>query len=493
MQKAVTTPRLIAAALAAAFACGAHAKGGNEDIVSRHFATLVASPVKTAELTMFMTMLPKGGDLHHHYSGAIYAEQYLEWVDRQGYCVNKINYRITSDKAALEAERAKPGPLRTCVSGADLVADNTAYRQLLQKWSTLDFHNHAADQVPPDQAFFDTFGYFGPVASTNTNEGLRTLKARAIAENLSYIETIFELAPITPDPAFDNMVGAPSFQPGQLDAALAKLTAQLEANPAFARGIADYSANVDKSAAGIDDARFTMRYQPYVLRFLSPSIVYSQMLASFKLAKANPLIVGVNIVGQESLQVSMRDYSLHMQMFRFLKAKYPDVKTALHAGELRLGSVPPEGLTFHIGEAVNIAGADRIGHGIDIAHEKDALAVMKTMRERRIPVEVNLTSNEFILGVKNAEHPVELYRRYGVPFVIATDDAGVTRHSLSSEYVLFATRYRTDYAEVKKLSYDSIRYAFLAEADRRRLLQQLDARFAKFEADIAGALPAGRR
>ncbi|MBB3223665.1 adenosine deaminase family protein [Pseudoduganella umbonata] len=489
MSGTVTAPRIIAAALAAAFAFGAQAKGGNEDIVKRHFATLVASPAKTAELTMFMTMMPKGGDLHHHYSGAIYAEQYLEWVDRQGYCVSKTNFRITSDKAAIEAERAKPNGLRTCVSGADLVADNDTYRKLLQKWSTLDFHNHSADQAPPDQTFFDTFGYFGPVASTNTNEGLRTLKTRAIAENLSYIETIFELAPMTPDAAFDQLVASPSFQPAQLDAALAKFTAQLEANPAFARGIADYVANVEKSAAGIDDERFTMRYQPYVLRFLSPSAVYSQMLASFKLAQANPLIVGVNIVGQESLHVSMRDYSLHMQMFRFLKVKYPEVKTALHAGELRLGIVPPEGLTFHIAEAVNVAGANRIGHGLDIAHEQDALAVMKTMRERRVPVEVNLTSNEFILGVKHGEHPVELYRRYGVPFVLSTDDAGVTRHSLSNEYVLFATRYETDYAEVKKLSYDSIRYAFLAETDRKRLLKQLDERFARFEAQIAGAVP----
>jgi adenosine deaminase/adenosine deaminase CECR1 len=225
-----------------------------------------------------------------------------------------------------------------------------------------------------------------------------------------------------------------------------------------------------------------------VLRFLPPSMVFSQMLASFKLAKTSPQIVGVNIVGQESLNVSMRDYSLHMQMFKFLKAKYPDVKMALHAGELALGTVPPEGLKFHIQEAVNVAGANRIGHGIDIAHESNALAIMKNMRERRIPVEVNLTSNEFILGVKGAAHPLDLYRKYGVPFVISTDDAGVTRHNLSNEYVLFATRYKTDYAEVKKLSYDSIRYSFLAEADKQRLLKQLNSRFAKFEADIAGAL-----
>lgn len=479
--------KLIAAAVMAAIAFGAQA-ASNEDIVKRHFATLVGAQPKTAELTMFLTMMPKGGDLHHHYSGAIYAEQYLEWVDKQGYCVSKINFRINTDKAAIAAEQAKPAPLRSCVSGSDLVADNNAYRLLLQKWSTLDFHNHGADQAPPDQTFFDTFGYFGPVASTNTNEGLRTLKARAIAENLAYIETIFELAPITPDADFDKLVQSPGFDAAQLDAALAALVTRLEANAGFAKGVQDYLANVQASSAGIDDEQFTMRYQPYVLRFLAPSVVFSQMLSSFKLAKADPRIVGVNIVGQESQAVSMRDYSLHMRMFKFLKARYPDVKTALHAGELKLGIVPPEGLTFHIGEAVQVAGADRIGHGIDIAHEKDAPGILRTMRARKVPVEVNLTSNEFILGVKGAEHPIELYRKYGVSFVISTDDAGVTRHNLSNEYVLFATRYKTDYAEVKKLSYDSIRFAFLAEGDKQRLLKQLDSRFAKFEAEIARSL-----
>lgn len=479
--------KLIAAVMLTAFAASAHA-ASNEDIVKRHFATLVGAQPKTAELTMFLTMMPKGGDLHHHYSGAIYAEQYLEWVDKQGWCVSKTNFRINTDKAVVAAEQAKPGPLRGCVSGSELVADNNAYRALLQKWSTLDFYNHGADQLPPDQTFFDTFGYFGPVASTNTAEGLRTLKARAIAENLSYIETIFELAPITADAEFDKLVQSPGFDSGKLDAALTALAARLEADPGFAKGVADYVANVQASSAGIDDEQFTMRYQPYVLRFLSPSVVFSQMLASFKLAKAEPRIVGVNIVGQESLNVSMRDYSLHMHMFKFLKSKYPDVKTALHAGELKLGIVPPEGLTFHINEAVQVAGADRIGHGIDIAHEKDALGVLRTMRARKVPVEVNLTSNEFILGVKGAEHPVELYRKHRVPFVISTDDAGVTRHNLSNEYVLFATRYKTDYAEVKKLSYDSIRYSFLAAGDKQRLLKQLDSRFAKFEAEIARSL-----
>ncbi|HEX8785299.1 MAG TPA: adenosine deaminase, partial [Telluria sp.] len=226
-------------------------------------------------------------------------------------------------------------------------------------------------------------------------------------------------------------------------------------------------------------------YQTYVLRLLNPSQVFSSMLAGFKAASKDSKIVGVNIVGQESSMVSMRDYTLHMKMFRFLKTIYPNVKIDLHAGELALGDVPPEDLQYHIDQALNIAGANRIGHGIDLAHESNVVGILKEMRAKDIPVEINLTSNAFIEGVQGENHPITLYRRYGVPYVISTDDAGVTRHNLSNEYVLFASRYKPSYAELKKASYNSIRYSFLPDADKARLTRQLDTRFARFEAEIA--------
>jgi adenosine deaminase/adenosine deaminase CECR1 len=209
------------------------------------------------------------------------------------------------------------------------------------------------------------------------------------------------------------------------------------------------------------------------------------MVAGFKAASSSDKIVGVNIVGQESTAVSMRDYTLHMKMFRFLKSVYPNVKVALHAGELALGEVPPEGLQFHIDQALALGHANRIGHGIDLAHETNAIGIMQQMRRDDIPVEINLTSNGFINGVKGENHPITLYRKYGVPYVISTDDAGVTRHNLANEYMLFASRYKPDYAELKKASYNSIRYSFLAPADKARLTRQLDERFGKFEATIA--------
>jgi adenosine deaminase len=486
MKKRLLRLLILLAVSAAARVDAASPVVANQAITKRHLATLIAADqARLAELTLFMTQMPKGGDLHHHYSGAIYAEQYLDWVEQQGFCIDTSSYRIETDKAIAAAQRELPLATRNCLSAPELVADDRVYRELLQRWSSKDFDNHGALQPPPDRQFFETFGYFGPVANTHLNEGLQTLKKRAIAENVGYIETMFKLAPSIRNPDFDQSVA----QAGADDAALSALfrsqAIALENDDAFKQSVGNYIGRVEASSAGIDDSQFTLRYQAYVLRLLAPSQVFSAMLAGFKAASQSPLIVGINIVGPENQSVSMRDYALHMKMFRFLKAQYPGVKLALHAGELALGMVPPEGLKFHIDQALTVGGADRIGHGMDLAHESNAFAILKTMRQNDIPVEVNLTSNEFILGIKGAAHPVTLYRKYGVPFVLSTDDAGVSRNTLANEYVLFASRYKPDYAQIKKLSYNGLRYSFLPENEKKRLIKQLDERFVRFESAIA--------
>jgi adenosine deaminase len=191
----------------------------------------------------------------------------------------------------------------------------------------------------------------------------------------------------------------------------------------------------------------------------------------------------------------MRDYSLHMRLFAFLRQKFPKVRLSLHAGELALGMVPPEGLQSHIREAVEIAGASRIGHGMDVAHERDASGLLRLMREKKVAVEINLTSNEFILGVKGEAHPLMLYRHAGVPFVISTDDAGVSRNNLSGEYVLYASRYKPTYDALKETVFNSIRFSFLSDAEKTAELKKLTQRFAVFEArmaDLAKGLPGAR-
>jgi adenosine deaminase/adenosine deaminase CECR1 len=487
MTKNLTAGLLLAVAAASqpAWAKGP-ATSANETATARHYASLIAGEPKLAELTLFFTQMPKGGDLHHHYSGAIYVEQYLDFVDRQGYCVNKHTYQIETKKEVIALERAKPAEHRTCLNSAEIYADDHTWRELLQRWSNKDFGNHGALQPPPDRLFFQTFLYFYAVSNTNFNAGLQELKKRAIAENVSYIETMFKSAPSRKNPAFDSEAQSNAGNDAAFQTQLDKSFQALDKDADFNKATDDFVAKVHEAAEGIDDDNFTMRYQVYVFRLATPAEVFSSMLSGFKAAAASDKIVGVNIVGQESHHIAMRDYRMHMQMFRFLRAKFPDVKVAMHAGELAMGDVPPEGLKFHIDQALVVAGAQRIGHGLDLVHETNAPAIMKKMRDEDIPVEINLTSNAFISGIEGAKHPINLYRKYGVPYVISTDDAGVTRHTLSNEYVLFASRYKPSYAEMKKASYNSIRYAFLPVAEKQRLTRQLDQGFAAFEAKMAG-------
>jgi adenosine deaminase/adenosine deaminase CECR1 len=83
------------------------------------------------------------------------------------------------------------------------------------------------------------------------------------------------------------------------------------------------------------------------------------------------------------------------------------------------------------------------------------------MSRENIAVEVCLTSNDVILGVDGREHPLPTFLDAGVPVVLATDDEGVSRIDLTHEYVRAATTYDLDYRTLKRLSRNSLHYAFL--------------------------------
>jgi adenosine deaminase/adenosine deaminase CECR1 len=448
------------------------------------------STPKIAELTLFTNMLPKGGDLHHHYSGAIYAETYLDWVEVQNYCVYRASdaaLKIEKFKIETKPQKLNEAARLLCVSAERVREDNSFYRELLEKWSDKDFDNHFHEQAAPDKHFFDTFGYFGEVSDYDYSTGLQVLKERAKAENLGYLETMLKSGPAIEHPELDKRLNAlnAASSSQQIDDTLSQATDLLAGDAGTIDLIDGYAKTVEAAAAGLDDEDFRLRFLVYVGRNGSPAKVFSSLYGSFAVALRSKLVVGVNIVAPENGHVSMRDYGLHMKMFAFLKKRFPGVRLSLHAGELALGMVPPEGLRSHIREAVLVAGADRIGHGVDIAHEAGALELLRKMKQREIAVEINLSSNAFILGIKNEAHPLRLYNRFGVPIVISTDDAGVSRNNLSSEYLLYVSRYTPSYDELKRVVYNSIRYSFLPEDEKRDEMMRLDKRFTEFEASMA--------
>ena len=342
-------------------------------------------------------------------------------------------------------------------------------------------------QLAPDQHFFNTFGHFSGISKYSTNQGLKILKQQAKAENIQYIETMLKSAPITDHPEFSAKIDSLQNDASSEDVqnAFLKFADFLAQDTTAQKKIAEYVKETERDATEIDDADFTLRIQTYVSRNSAPSKVFSSLFSAFSASQANPLIVGVNIVGAEHAVVALRDYNLHMQMFAFLKKRFPKVRLSLHAGELVLGISSPEHLQYHMRSAVMVAGAERIGHGVDIMHEANPDQLLADLKKRNVAVEINLTSNAFILGLKEQAHPVTMYLRHQVPIVISSDDAGVSRNNLSQEYVLFTSRYKPSYDTLKRTVYNSIRYSFLSEVDKKKNLNQLDLRFIQFEDAVA--------
>jgi adenosine deaminase len=78
-----------------------------------------------------------------------------------------------------------------------------------------------------------------------------------------------------------------------------------------------------------------------------------------------------------------------------------------------------------------------------------------------VMVEINLTSNDMILGVSGKAHPFEMYRMFYVPVALSTDDEGVERINLTHEYVRAVETYNLSYADLKQMARTGIEHSFL--------------------------------
>lgn len=434
-----------------------------------------------AKLNQFFTNMPKGGDLHHHYTGTIYAETYLDWVKNKNWRIDSCTLKIVVDSTKVKSCKL--------LTVDQILKNTTVYRNLLELWSDKDFSNHSHAEPPPDLQFFNTFGYFGTVSDEYMDIGLNILKERALKENVQYIETMLSAVGVSsddyfpPDNNFNTLLEDAKTQK-EVDAVLKKIDAIYTSNSKFKKEISDFVAKVEKDHKGIDVDDFTMRFQTYGVRVLDPLQVYTDLFSGYLAATKTPLIVGVNIVAPENNYVAIKDYTLHMQMYNYLKRKYPDVNRALHAGELTLGMVRPKNLLFHINQALDVAGAQRIGHGVDLPYETKSYELLSKLKNQAV-IEINLTSNQFILGVQGMEHPYLIYSSYGVPLIISTDDSGVSRNNLSNEYMLLASRYQPSYEKIKEYVYNSIKYSFLKDKEKKKLIILLNKKFAAFESDIS--------
>lgn len=406
-------------------------------------------------LMAFLREMPKGGDLHNHLAGAIYAENLIDYAAENGMCVDRTTAFVIAPPCDSSCDRFTSKPGASCA-----YEDPVLYNSLIDAWSMRNWHE---GDEPGHDHFFATFEKFSPAFINHHGDALAEAAARAANDHLQYLELMH-----TADGGAAAQLGAKAgwnddwgkLREKLLTAGIPEIVAQTRAQ-----------LNLDEDRkrtllkCGTKDespgCAVTLRYLYQVLRGLPKEQVFAQMVLGFELAKADPRFVGVNLVMPEDWYTPMHDFDLHMRMLDYLHGIDPHVHIALHAGELTLGLVPPEGLRFHIRESVEKGHAERIGHGVDVMYESDPIGLLKEMANRNVLVEICLTSNDVTLGVTGDDHPLPIYRKYGVPAALATDDEGVSRSDMTHEYQRAAETYNFSYQDLKGMARLSLEHSFL--------------------------------
>ena len=159
--------------------------------------------------------------------------------------------------------------------------------------------------------------------------------------------------------------------------------------------------------------------------------------------------------------------------------------------------------TDSVREAVQVCGAERVGHGVSVVSDIDPALTMgsidvtvgagqvglagqagltedvlgptaRYLRDRQIPLEVCPTSN-LQTGVADslAEHPLGLLYRLGFRVTLNTDNRLMSGVNLSTEMAACARAFSWGWADLKRLSLNALEGAFCGEVERKALGAEL--------------------
>src|SRR5882757_5962324 len=424
---------------------------------------LQAARQNPLQLRHFLLGMPKGGDLHNHLSGAVYAESWIRAAAEDHLCVDVA--KLAFVKAVGTSEGGlEPACGEGKVPAANAYKDQHLFDALVDAFSMRGFV--PSPGVTGHDHFFDTFSKFGGTDHRHLGEWIDEVATRADAQNEQYLELMH-----TPDFSHTAAIAREIGWHDDFSQLREELLARgLRDDVTLAKNGIDQAEalRVKRERCGQTDAaaacRVQVRYLCQVLRGFSKEQVFAQTLLCFETAMADPRFLGVNLVMPEDGFTAMNDYALHMRMVGFLHGLYPKIHVSLHAGEIAPGFVPYEGLCCHVRLAVEQGQAERIGHGVDVMYENQPHALLKEMAAKHVMVEISLTSNDVILGVSGKEHPFLMYRMFGVPVALATDDEGVSRIDLTHEYLRAVQSYDLHYADLKRMVRTSMEHSFLPGA-----------------------------
>ena len=179
-------------------------------------------------------------------------------------------------------------------------------------------------------------------------------------------------------------------------------------------------------------------------------------------------VVGFDVAGPEKGYPPTR----YLDAFEYIRRA--NFHITIHAGE-------SFGLPS-IWEAVQFAGAERLGHGVRIVDDIATLPagsielgrLAAFVRDRRIPLEMCPTSNVHTGAAASvAEHPFDLLRRLRYRVTVNTDNRLMSGVSLSSEFEAIDAAFGIGLGEMEWLTINALKSAFAPFDERLRLINEV--------------------
>lgn len=396
-----------------------------------------------AALIAFLHKMPKGADLHAHPSGSVYPEGMVDEAIAKGLFYDR-KARAFTDKQP-ESDFYAAGELRF---------DYVKYNEVLDG---LSIRNTAKEKESGNVHFFTTFGRFGP-SQLSTENQMREILTRAAAQKINHLE-LMTSPRSNPDGSVD--LERTRAKLAQNNAAREKVMRELvETGSPYDVSVL-WSLSLYRDAAPKKDGQPTMEgYENWWRNQVAGTLEAVHACADLGAS-------AMTILSPEDSWVSRTQFSLQFRIideeWQAFQRKHPDnrVKMNPHGGELTLEFSPYGDLRTRLSDTLGKGHASRLGHGVSLAWDDAVYDVLKTMRDKKIALELCLTSNYGILNVTPASHPFFLYWKANVPVVLNTDDEGISRGNLTMEYVRAAQWFNLSYGNIKWLALNSLEYSFL--------------------------------
>ncbi|MBP6209316.1 MAG: adenosine deaminase [Anaerolineales bacterium] len=168
-------------------------------------------------------------------------------------------------------------------------------------------------------------------------------------------------------------------------------------------------------------------------------------------------LVGLDLAGNEA------EFKAEPFKDIFKEAKQSGLHVTIHAGEW--------GPAANVREAIEVMGAERIGHGVRVLEDEKVVALAK---ERGTTFEVCVTSNYQSGVVKSLpEHPLPRMIEAGLNVTVNTDDPSVSRITLSHEYQHIGENMNVSFEVLRDSVLKAAQASFLRDAEKKDLVESL--------------------